>query len=330
MVSVVIAAYNAEKYIAKCLESLQKQTYPDFEAIVVVDGATDQTLEICKAFSAGDSRFHTVYRENGGLAAARNTGLDRCSAEYVAFVDSDDYVSPDYLELLVGAMQKTGCDISACGYLLEEENGTERRRINRPSERMNPETFLNRMLIPLNRSYGAFVWNKLYQNDIIKSFHIRFPDEKRYLFEDHYFNYEYMKHARSGCYTAACAYHYIVRKNTGIIRGITEQNKAAEKWLHYADVFDLIINDPYPGFEEFKQQIKRMKVWHSSTAVRVLAHYGKSDTPEYKTMRRYIKENGLSYLKAPYIGTKKKLGMLLSYFTPRLAFRLWSCPVIGR
>ncbi len=324
MVSVVIAAYNTEKYIAKCLESLKQQAYTDFEAIVVVDGATDKTSDICEEFSKRDSRFVTVCRKNGGLAAARNTGLERCAAEYVTFVDSDDYVSPDYLKALVNAIKTNDCDISACGYILEDENGAERYHTEYGDKLMDNEIFLNNMMVPVNRSYGAFVCNKLYKNDIIRKYNIRFPDEKRYLFEDHYFNYEYMKYAKSGCCTSSCAYHYIARENTGIIRGITENNKIAEKWFHYADVFDLIIDDSYKGFDEFKEQIKMMKVWHSSTAARVLAYYGKSNTPEYKNMRRYIKENMLEYLKTPYIGAKKKIGMLLTYFTPRLAFRLWS------
>mgnify|MGYP003490512755 FL=1 len=83
MISVISAAYNAEKYIEKCLQSLKDQTYSDFEALVVVDGATDNTFELCRKFSETDQRFVTVYRENGGPAAARNTGLDSCRGEYV-------------------------------------------------------------------------------------------------------------------------------------------------------------------------------------------------------------------------------------------------------
>ena len=115
-----------------------------------------------------------------------------------------------------------------------------------------------------------------------------------------------MKYAKRGCYIPSCAYYYISRKNIGIIRGIDENNKAAEKWFYYADVFDLIIDDSYKGFDEFKKQIKMMKVWHSSTAVRVLAHYGESDSPEYVNMRKYIKENMIEYLKARYIGAKRR------------------------
>lgn len=324
MVSIVIAAYNTEKYIAKCLESLKKQTYTDFEAIVVVDGATDKTLEICEEFSKRDNRFITLYQKNGGLSAARNHGLEKCRAEYITFVDSDDYVGSDYLKVLVNAIEMNDCDISACGYVLEDEDGNEKYRTERKREIMDNEMFLNNMLIPINRSYGAFVWNKLYKSEIIGKYNIRFPSEKRYLFEDHYFNYEYMKYAKRGCYIPSCAYYYISRKNIGIIRGIDENNKAAEKWFHYADVFDLIIDDSYKGLDEFKKQIKMMKVWHSSTAVRVLAHYGECDSPEYVNMRKYIKENMIEYLKARYIGAKKKTGMLVTYFAPRLAFRLWA------
>ncbi len=324
MISVVVAAYNTEKYIKKCLESLKNQTYTDFEVIVVVDGATDKTLDICKSFSKQDSRFITVYQKNGGLAKARNTGLEKCSAKYVAFVDSDDYARADYLKNLIDAIEINDCDISACGYIVEDENGNEQRCSEFKNKLMDNETFLNNMLIPINRSYGAFVWNKLYKNDIIKKYNIRFPEGKRYLFEDHYFNYEYMKYAKSGCCTSFCGYYYIARKNTGIIRKVSENNNADTKWFNYADVFDLIIDDSYEGFDEFKNQIKMMKVWHSSTAVRVLAYYNKNGAAEYKNMRKYIKENMIAYLKTPYIGAKKKAGMLLTYFAPKLAFRLWA------
>lgn len=324
MVSVVIAAYNAEAYIAKCLNSLKNQRYTNFEVLVVVDGATDQTLRLCREFSQQDGRFITIYRDNGGLAAARNTGLEKASGAYIAFVDSDDYVSPDYLAVLIGAVRQNHCDISACGYILEDESGHERFHTGGVGKRMNSIEFLNSMLIPVNRSYGAFVWNKLYKADIIKKHHIRFPDEKRYLFEDHYFNYEYMKYAKSGCYTPICTYHYVTRRNTGIIRGITEDHKPADKWLHYADVFDLILHDPYEPFAEFREQIRMMKVWHSATAVRVLAYYNLCDAPEYRAMRKYIKENMAAYLFSPYMGWKKRTGMLLTYFAPKLAFKLWS------
>lgn len=324
MVSVIVAAYNTEEYIVKCLDSLRNQVYRDFEVITVVDGATDNTMILCEKFSAEDERFITVYRENGGLAAARNTGLERARGDYIAFVDSDDYVSPMYLETLVKAVEKNECDISACGYILEDEAGNEEHRTEGKDRIMDAGEFLNNMLVPIDRSYGAFVWNKLYKSDIIKTKHIRFPDKKRYLFEDHYFNYEYMKHVKKGCYVSVWTYHYIKRRNTGIIRGITENSGVSDKWLRYADVFDLIINDSYEGFEIFRKQIKMMKVWHCATAVRVLGYYNMKTAPEYANMRRYIRKNMAAYLTAHYINLKKRTGMLLTYFAPKLAFKLWA------
>lgn len=323
MISVVVAAYRVEAYVQKCLESISRQTYRDFEAIVVLDGAADNTPAICRAFAREDSRFVVVERENGGLAAARNTGLEHCRGEYIAFVDSDDAVAPDFLSTLIGAMQESGSDIAACGYVREDENGGELYHIDREKAIMSGEEFLNSMLIPINRSYGAFVWNKLYKAQIIREHQVRFP-EQRVLFEDHWFNYQYMKYAESGCYAPACPYRYILRSNTGLVINVEKNQQNIEKWLHYTDVFDAIIDDPYQGFDEFKGQIRIMKAWHCATAVRVLAYLGACDSAKYQEMRRYIRKQKTSYLKTPYIGNKKKLGLLLSCYMPRLAYRLWS------
>ena len=324
MISVIIAAYNAEEYIEKCLCSIKAQTYPHFEAVVVVDGATDNTLELCESFSRLDKRFVTVWRENGGLAAARNTGLENCKGEYVTFVDSDDYVDCNFLATLLGAISTSDCDISVCGYISEDMDGKEKYRTPLTEAVKDKTEFLNSMLVPINRSYGAFVWNKLYKTEIIKKYNIRFPDERKYLFEDNVFNYEYMKHVRKGAVSSRCPYHYVFRKNTGIIRGITENNRMSDKWLHYSDALDFIIEDTYEGFEEFRSQAEILKVWLSATAVRVLAYYGYQDSDEYRKMRRFIRKNMMKYLKTPYISMKKKAGMLLTYYTPKFAFRLWA------
>ena len=324
MISVIIAAYNAEKYIEKCLQSLKLQTYSDFEAIVVVDGATDNTFELCRSFSETDQRFVTVYRENGGPAAARNTGLDSCSGEYVTCIDADDYVDRDFLAVLLEAMESLDCDISACGYVSEDMDMNEIFRTPLTDAIKGQTEFLNSMLVPVNRSYGTFVWNKLYKKEIIEKYNIRFPDERKYLFEDNVFNYEYMKHVRKGAVSSRCPYHYVFRKNTGIIRGITENDRMSDKWFHYSDALDFIIGDTYEGFEEFRNQIGIVKMWITATAVRVLAQYGYQHTSEYKKMRKFIRKNMLKYLKTPYIGMKKKMGMLLTYYTPKLAFRLWA------
>lgn len=121
LISVIIPAYNAEKYISKSIESIRKNTYENLEIIIVNDGSKDNTRGIVEAIS--DSRIRLINQENGGVSKARNTGLDNAKGEYIAFVDSDDYVSSDYFETLLAACQESGADIAACRHICVDTKG---------------------------------------------------------------------------------------------------------------------------------------------------------------------------------------------------------------
>ena len=101
VVSVIIPVYNAEHYLERCLESIQKQSLRDFELILVDDGSADRSPEICRRYQARDSRVQVLTGENHGAAAARNRGMERACGEYLIFLDSDDYIDKNYFQLLV-------------------------------------------------------------------------------------------------------------------------------------------------------------------------------------------------------------------------------------
>lgn len=103
-VSIVIPIYNAEKYLSTCLNSIVKQTYANWECLLVVDGSPDDSVLICEEYARKDSRFRVLTKENGGPSSARNYGIDRADGEFLCFVDSDDYVGPQFLEHLVEPM----------------------------------------------------------------------------------------------------------------------------------------------------------------------------------------------------------------------------------
>ncbi|MBP3763634.1 MAG: glycosyltransferase family 2 protein [Bacteroidales bacterium] len=107
--SVIIPAYNASRYIERCIESVKTQVFTDFECIIVNDGSTDSTLEVCRPLIANDSRFILIDSENEGVSSARNKGLERALGEYVLFVDADDWVEPSWLQEL--SLQCHGVDI---------------------------------------------------------------------------------------------------------------------------------------------------------------------------------------------------------------------------
>lgn len=135
LVSIVVPVYNGEEYIKNCLDSLARQTYGNIEIHIVDDGSTDSTSEICREYCARDNRFilHTVV--NGGVSAARNVGIEHANGEFICFIDSDDYVSDDYVEWhLANIGREPDTDISVCGFVDEDERGTVIHRSENTSD----------------------------------------------------------------------------------------------------------------------------------------------------------------------------------------------------
>ena len=121
--SVIIPVYNVENYLDRCLKSVEEQTYRDAEIIIVNDGSTDNSYEIVEKYAARNDNFIAYTTENNGLGGARNYGLSKSSGEYVVFLDSDDYVSPDCLEKFVSAAEKNDSDIVVCNSYDVDEDG---------------------------------------------------------------------------------------------------------------------------------------------------------------------------------------------------------------
>lgn len=106
LISIVIPIYNAEKYLEECLNSIKNQTYKNFEVIMVNDGSKDDSETICMNFLRSDSRFRYLKKENAGVSSARNVGLDNVEGDYITFIDADDWVDENYLELLIATVKK--------------------------------------------------------------------------------------------------------------------------------------------------------------------------------------------------------------------------------
>ena len=118
LISIIVPIYKVEKYIAKCIESLIEQTYSTYEIILVNDGSTDNSLEICNSFKKRDKRIKVYTKENGGLSDARNYGLKKAVGSYICFIDSDDWVDNDFIEVLYNLLKKNKCDISICNKVI--------------------------------------------------------------------------------------------------------------------------------------------------------------------------------------------------------------------
>ena len=160
-VSVVVPIYNVEAYLADCLDSLATQTFADLEVVMVNDGSTDRSVEIAEAFAARDERFTLVHQENAGLSAARNTGIDVATGEFLAFVDSDDVVAPAAYELLVGALDRSGSDFASGNVYRLTSNGTNQARFlarTFAETRLGTHIRNDRKLL-----HDRTAWNKLFR-----------------------------------------------------------------------------------------------------------------------------------------------------------------------
>lgn len=116
LISTIIPVYNVEKYLARCLDSVVSQTYSNLEIVIIDDGSTDCSGEICDRYKEQDQRIRVVHQPNQGQAAARNQGMNVASGEYISFIDSDDWVERGYIETLYKSMSKSNSDIAICGY----------------------------------------------------------------------------------------------------------------------------------------------------------------------------------------------------------------------
>jgi len=116
LISIIIPAYNAETTLTEALDSITHQTYPNFEAVIVDDGSTDNTARVAKQYSSVDSRFRYYYQENSGVSAARNKGIELSTGQFVCFLDADDYFEDTYLERMYSAITGMGGDVCYCGY----------------------------------------------------------------------------------------------------------------------------------------------------------------------------------------------------------------------
>ena len=190
-VSIIIPVYNAEKYLDECLESILDQSYPDWEAILIDDGSTDSSHDICKKYSSSDVRFHYFSQNNSGPGKARNKGMALSSGDYLTFVDADDYIAPDYLKTLVYISTKYNTDVTCCGYITMNPANNRQIRCDHRfviSDENDPKKSINQLVF-------KNICCKLYLSDIAKS--VDFSNKK--LGED----MEYTEKVLARCKNAA-------------------------------------------------------------------------------------------------------------------------------
>ena len=217
LVSVVIPAWNAEKTLRATLESVCRQTWESLEILVVDDGSADGTWALLQSLAAGDSRIRPIHQENRGVSAARNAALPLCTGKYTRFVDSDDLLPPDSIELLVRRAEDAQADLVIAGYRSSLSGGSRVHALIREDREMELREFLGWMHPRANTLYVGVLWNKLFRTDNIQESGARFTGNLTYG-EDFLFVMNYLTRVRRVSFTGAPVYSYIRHPNSMTFR----------------------------------------------------------------------------------------------------------------
>ena len=216
MISVIVPVYNVEEYLEKCLESIQHQTYTDIEVILVNDGSTDTSKEICERFCQIDSRFRLINQENQGQSVARNRGIEESVGQYIMFVDSDDVINTNVLEVLLPYM-KTDVDMVECRLTINKEEFNLTKPSTIAFEGNSKEAILNCIEF---RAVKFCAFTKLYRREIVE----KIPFLEGYIYEDVFTGINYLKHIRKIVVVDLNGYYYRVRPNSIMTKSFNEKD----------------------------------------------------------------------------------------------------------
>lgn len=304
LISLIIPVYKVEKYLDRCMQSVINQTYKNVEIILVDDGSPDQCGAMCDTYAKKDSRIRVIHKENGGLSDARNAGIEQMLGEFVAFIDSDDDISPYYIENLHRALEEMQADMSvSCFETVLDENkplATPHPYTAEEIELCSPKECMRRILYQ-NAGIEVSAWGKLYRRDLFID--MRFPKGK--LYED----IPVIPRVICQCSRIAVIknkdYYYYQRKNS--IRSNSFSMKKMEAVYHTEDLMDFITNR-YPELK------LAAECRYFSTVCNILFHIERKEYPEvceqlWKEILKYRKD-----MLFDRNGRKKaRIGAMVSY-----------------
>lgn len=235
-ISIVVPVYKVEKYLRRCVESLINQSFSEFDLILVDDGSPDECGLICDRYAEMDKRIHVIHQNNAGLSEARNSGVEwsltKSDSQWITFVDSDDWVHPQYLQILYEAAVKYKTDISVCAYREIDENTVYKME---PYDTAEVSQWRTEDFFAQYRLNATVAWGKLYKKSYFSNF--RYPAGK--IHEDEFVTYKLLFGLPYIAYTSKPLYYYYINRN-GIMRSVSmsKRTDAVEAYLQQLDFFE--------------------------------------------------------------------------------------------
>lgn len=274
-ISVIIPIYNAGKYVEKCLESITHQTYQDIEIIIVNDGSTDNSREICERYARKDNRITLINTENRGAGSARNTGIEKAKGKYISFIDSDDYICNDYYERLYSMIQKSGADIAVGRYQRISEHETM-HFVN--TGEVQEYTSIQELLILYGEDEDKYVnavlvTNKLFNRELFGD-DIRYPLHR--IIDDEFIIYKLIDRSKKIVCTDDVMYAY-VQSDSSVMRANFKEKRVYDTIDAYDEVYEF--------FKDKNQEelIEKILIRYLGYCVELAQKTSKSDYIEDKT-----------------------------------------------
>ena len=240
LISVIVPVYNVEKYLDRCVQSIVEQTYSNLEIILVDDGSPDNCGAMCDAWAEKDSRIKVIHQKNGGLSAARNAGVAAATGEYLAFMDSDDYIRADMYQLLYDRLFADGSDMAACGVEMVFEDGSTKSLTRTGSCVLTNEEAMEQIIT--ENWLKQPVWYKLYKTELVRD--LLFPVGKYH--EDVFWSYQAV--ARARCVSVFDTPCYFYTQRSGSIMGQSYSIKRMD------------------GLEAKQQRLEYLKIYYPTLA----------------------------------------------------------------
>ena len=298
LISVIIPIYNVEEYLRQCLDSIINQTYKNLEIILVDDWSTDNSGKICDEYAQKDKRIKVIHQKNAGLSAARNSGLKISTWEYIAYIDSDDYVDLSMYEKLYWLIESTKADIAICNWRFQRKDWT----------RIENTIFPNKKVITPNEAleyfhYHMYVWNKLYRRAVVKD--LLFVET---FAQDVIYNFTIFKKIKKIACLNECMNYYRYNPNSR-----QHAKKFRKDWLIFLEQW---INQEILYAKENKLPKLEKLLIDARYGIllkwfRVIAGENKIDMKIVNKLLRYVRKDLLQFLKSKR-SIVKKLFILLS------------------
>jgi len=299
LISVIVPIYQVEKYLPKCIDSILQQKYYNLEILLVDDGSPDQCAKICDEYALKDPRIKVIHKTNGGLSDARNVALDIMTGEYVTFIDSDDFVSSQYISTLWSAINKYDCDIAVTQLMLiYESNKAIPKAVNNSSRfyLLNRKEALDTMFY--QKMFDNTACGKLYKSKLFES--IRYPIGR--IYEDLGTTYKLILLCEKIVYIPTATYYYLQRSDS--IEGTSFNKKKMDAIPLAKELLEIIV-------AKSPQNIKSAQCRCVSLCWHVLLTMPKNH-PQKKVLIKFIKKYRVNIICDKKSRGKTKIACILS------------------